>query len=76
MRRDHNVAEAKQRRVGYWLFGEHIKCRTSDCAVAQSFGEVGFVGDAAASNVDNAQRTLCALQHVGVDDARGLFVFW
>ena len=36
----------------------------------------GFVGDAAARNVDNAQRTLGALQHVGVNNSRGLFVFW
>ncbi len=45
---DHHRRQLKEGRLGRWLLLEHVECGTLDVTLANGFGEVGFVDDAAA----------------------------
>ena len=65
-------SSCEQRRLGRRLGGEHVERGAGDDTVAQALGQVALVDDAAAGDVDHAQRRLRLEQQVAVDQPGGL----
>ena len=70
VRRDHDVVELEQRRLGGGLVREHVERGARDPALAHRVGEGGLVDDAAAGGVDDPQRRLGVGEQLGRDQAR------
>ena len=69
VRRDDDGVELEQRRLGRRLGVEHVERGAGDDALADGVGERGLVDDAAAGDVDHAQRRLGLEQQVAPDQA-------
>ena len=72
VRRDDDGVELEQRRLGRRLGVEHVERGAGDDALAHGVGERRLVDDAAAGDVDHAQRRLGLEQQVATDQARRL----
>ena len=70
-----NARNIKQRRLCCWFLVEHVESRTSDHAGLHCFCKVRFVDDATTSDIDDAQRWLCLLEHLLVKQVDGFLVF-
>ena len=67
VRRDDDLRQVEQRRLGGGLGVEHVERGTGDHAVADALCEIGLDHDAAAGDVDHAQRRLGLEQQIAID---------